>query len=64
MLIAFRGLSRVLVQDNSLAFPGMGTDLGQKGLIGPVPLSLWLFLILLVGLWVLLHRTGSGGRWW
>ena len=61
MLIAFRGLARVLVQDNSLGnFPGWVTDLGQKGLIGPVPLSLWLFLILLVGLWVLLHRTGFG----
>lgn len=61
MLIAFRGLARVLVQDNSLGnFPEWVTDLGQKGLIGPVPLSLWLFLILLVGLWVLLHRTGFG----
>jgi rhamnose transport system permease protein len=61
MLIAFRGLARVLVQDNSLGnFPAWVTDLGQKGLIGPVPLSLWVFLTLLVGLWVLLHRTGFG----
>jgi rhamnose transport system permease protein len=61
MLIAFRGLARVLVQDNSLGnFPAWVTDLGQKGLIGPVPLSLWLFIALLGLLWVLLHRTGFG----
>ncbi len=61
MLIAFRGLARVLVKDNSLGgFPGWVTDLGQKGLVGPVPLSLVLFVLLLAVLWVLLHRTGFG----
>ena len=61
MLIAFRGLARVLVKDNSLGnFPGWFTDLGQKGLIGPLPLSLLLFFVLLGVLGVLLHRTGFG----
>ena len=61
MLIAFRGLARVLVKDNSLGgFPGWVTDLGQKGLVGPVPLSLVLFVLLLAVLWVLLHHTGFG----
>ncbi|MEZ5797878.1 MAG: ABC transporter permease [Paracoccaceae bacterium] len=61
MLIAFRGLARVLVKDNSLGgFPAWFVDLGQKGLIGPVPLSLLLFMLLLVALGVLLHRTGFG----
>ena len=61
MMIGFRGFARVLVKDNSLGnFPGWFTDLGQKGLIGPIPLSLILFVVLLVGLWILLHRTGFG----
>jgi rhamnose transport system permease protein len=61
MLIAFRGLARVLVRDESLGdFPAWVTDLGQKGLIGPVPLSLILFAVLLAVLGVLLHRTGFG----
>lgn len=61
MLIAFRGLARVLVRDESLGdFPAWVTDLGQKGLIGPVPLSLILFAALLAVLGVLLHRTGFG----
>jgi len=61
MLIAFRGLARVLVKDTSLGnFPAWFTDLGQKGLIGPIPLSLILFVLLLALLAVLLHRTGFG----
>jgi rhamnose transport system permease protein len=61
MLIGFRGLARVLVKDTSLGnFPGWFTDLGQKGLIGPIPLSLWIFLVLLFLFGILLHRTGFG----
>ena len=61
MLIGFRGFARVLVKDQSLGgFPQWFTHLGQKGLIGPLPLSLILFVLLLVGLGLLLHRTGFG----
>lgn len=61
MMICFRGFSRVIVQDTSLGnFPDWVTTLGQKGLIGPLPLSLVLFFVLLVALGVLLHRTGFG----
>ncbi|MCZ8152844.1 MAG: ABC transporter permease [Rhodobacteraceae bacterium] len=61
MMIGYRGFSRVIVQDTSLGnFPAWVTDLGQKGLIGPLPLSLVLFFVLLVALGVLLHRTGFG----
>jgi rhamnose transport system permease protein len=61
MMICFRGFSRVIVQDTSLGnFPDWVTELGQKGLIGPLPLSLVLFFVLLVLLGVLLHRTGFG----
>jgi rhamnose transport system permease protein len=61
MMIGYRGFSRVIVQDTSLGnFPVWVTDLGQKGLIGPLPLSLLIFFVLLVALGVLLHRTGFG----
>lgn len=61
MMIGFRGFARVLVKDQSLGdFPAWVTDLGQKGLIGPVPMSMILFFVLLVLLGTLLHRTGFG----
>jgi rhamnose transport system permease protein len=51
----------VLVKDQSLGgFPPWVTDLGQRGLIGPLPLSILLFFLLLFLLGVLLHRTGFG----
>lgn len=63
MMICFRGLARVLVQDQSLGdFPEWVTDLGQKGFVGPLPLSVILFFTLLALLSVLLHRTGFGRR--
>jgi rhamnose transport system permease protein len=61
MMIGYRGFSRVIVQDTSLGnFPVWVTDLGQKGLIGALPLSLLIFFVLLAALGVLLHRTGFG----
>jgi len=61
MLIGFRGLARVLVKDNSLGnFPGWFTDLGQKGIIGPIPLAILLFFVLLVLLGMTLHRSSFG----
>lgn len=61
MLIGFRGLARVLVKDNSLGnFPQWFTDLGQKGLIGPIPLSILLFFVLLLLLGTTLHRSSFG----
>lgn len=61
MLIGFRGVARILVKDQSMGdFPAWITDLGQRGFLGPIPLSLWLFVILALILGVLLHRTGFG----
>jgi rhamnose transport system permease protein len=61
MMIGFRGFARVLVKDQSLGnFPTWVTDLGQNGLIGPLPLSILMFFLLLVLLGILLHRTGFG----
>lgn len=61
MLIGFRGFARVLVKDQSMGnFPEWFTHLGQDALAGPLPLSLLLFVGLLAGLGLLLHRTGFG----
>jgi rhamnose transport system permease protein len=61
MLIGFRGFARVLVKDQSYGdFPDWVSFLGQKGVIGPIPLSIWVFLVLLVLLGILLHRSGFG----
>jgi rhamnose transport system permease protein len=61
MLIGFRGFARVLVKDQSLGnFPQWFTDLGQKAFLGPLPLSLILFVVLAIAIGVLLHRTVFG----
>lgn len=61
MLIGFRGFARVLLEDQGLGnFPQWFNDLGRVGLIGPMPLSLVIFLVLLVVLGIVLHRTGFG----
>jgi rhamnose transport system permease protein len=63
MLIAFRGFARVLLEDRGLGnFPAWFSSLGRDGLIGPVPLSLIIFLVLLVGGALVLHRTGFGRK--
>jgi ABC-type xylose transport system permease subunit len=61
MLIGFRGLARILVEDNSMGnFPTWFTDLGQKGIVGPIPVSILLFFVLLVLLGMTLHRSSFG----
>jgi len=63
MLIAFRGFARVLLEDRGLGnFPEWFSSLGRNGLIGPIPLSLVIFLVLLIGGALVLHRTGFGRR--
>ena len=59
--VGFRGLARLLVQDRSVGdFPGWFTDLGQKGLIGPITLSIVIFAVLAVVATVVLHFSGLG----
>lgn len=63
MLIAFRGFARVLLEDRGLGnFPEWFNSLGRDGLVGPVPLSLIIFIVLLAGGGFILHRTGFGRR--
>lgn len=62
-LIGFRGLARVLVEDRGVGdFPQWFDDLGQKGLVGPVPFGLIAFVVLFLGLYVVLQRSGFGRK--
>lgn len=62
-MIGFRGAARILVEDQSYGqFPGWFTALGQRGLVGPLPLGLVSFLLLFALLAVTLGRGGFGRR--
>lgn len=59
--VGFRGLARLLVQDRSVGdFPAWFTDLGQKGFIGPLTLSICIFAVLAVLATIVLHFSGMG----
>ena len=61
MLIGFRGVARVLLEDRSIGdFPEWFDALGQQPLIGPFPLSLLVFLVLLVIAVIILQYSGFG----
>lgn len=60
-LIGYRGLARVLLEDKSItAFPEWFNRLGQQPLIGPFPLALIVFFVLLVIAIVILQYTAFG----
>ncbi|HLA45250.1 MAG TPA: ABC transporter permease [Aggregatilineales bacterium] len=60
-LIGYRGLARVLLEDQSITgFPQWFNDLGQKDLIGPFPASLLIFAVLFIVFAVVLHLSGFG----
>ncbi|MGB8813409.1 MAG: ABC transporter permease [Paracoccaceae bacterium] len=62
-LIGFRGLARVLVEDRGITdFPEWVDALGQRGLIGPVPFALIAFVVLFIGLYIVLERSGFGRK--
>lgn len=59
--IGFRGLARLLVQDRSVGdFPDWFTDLGQRGLIGPITLSIVIYFLLAILAIIVLHFSGLG----
>ena len=61
MLIGFRGLARVLIEDRSIrVFPPWFENLGQQPILGPLPLSILIFMVLLVIAVVILQYTGFG----
>jgi rhamnose transport system permease protein len=62
-LIGFRGLARVLVEDRGIGgFPAWFNALGQRGLIGDIPLSILLFVVLFLVFYVVLQHTGFGRK--
>jgi rhamnose transport system permease protein len=62
-LIGFRGAARVLLEDRSIGdFPDWFDRLGQRTLVGPLPLALIIFFVGLVVAWILLERTAFGRK--
>jgi rhamnose transport system permease protein len=60
-LIGYRGLARVLLEDRSIGeFPAWFNALGQRPLLGPFPLALLIFALLLILAIVVLQRSGFG----
>jgi rhamnose transport system permease protein len=61
MLICYRGLARVFLEDRSISkFPAWFNFIGQKNLLGPFPLALIIFLVLLVFALIILQYSGFG----
>ncbi len=62
-LIGYRGVARILLEDRSIGdFPAWFNALGQQGLIGPLPLSLLIFALLLV-LTIIVLQSAAFGRY-
>jgi rhamnose transport system permease protein len=60
-LIGYRGLARVLLESRSVGnFPEWFDRLGQQPLVGPLPLSMIIFFVLLVIALIILQRSGFG----
>jgi rhamnose transport system permease protein len=60
-LIGFRGLAHVLLENRSVGnFPAWFDRLGQEPLIGPFPLAMIIFFVLLIIALIILHRSGAG----
>ncbi|MBX2998097.1 MAG: ABC transporter permease [Caldilineaceae bacterium] len=60
-LIGYRGVARILLEDRSITgFPAWFNRLGQQPLIGPLPLSLIIFFVLLSVALILLQSSAFG----
>jgi rhamnose transport system permease protein len=60
-LIGFRGAARILLEDRAIGgFPAWFNELGQQPLLGPLPLALLLFVILLIVVAIVLHASAFG----
>lgn len=63
MMIAYRGVARILVEDRSIGnFPEWFDALGQKPFLGPLPLSMIIFFVLLVVAIIILQYSAFGRR--
>ena len=60
-LIGIRGLARVFLEDKSIgSFPEWFNNLGQKPLIGPFPLSMVIFFLLVILALIILQYSAFG----
>lgn len=60
-LIGYRGMARILVEDRAIGgFPVWFNDLGQQPLLGPLTLSIIIFLLLFAVIAVILHGSAFG----
>jgi rhamnose transport system permease protein len=63
MLIAYRGLARVFLEDRSISkFPEWFNTIGQQNTVGPFPLALIVFFVLFAIAIVILHFSGFGRK--
>ncbi|MDJ0755353.1 MAG: ABC transporter permease [Ardenticatenaceae bacterium] len=60
-LIGYRGAARILVEDRSIGeFPDWFDALGQQPLVGPIPVAIIIFFVLLIISAVVLQRSMFG----
>ncbi len=60
-LIGYRGIGRIMVEDRAIGgFPHWFDRLGQQPLLGPLTLSILVFIALFVVLGIVLHRSALG----
>ena len=60
-LIGYRGVARILVEDRAIGgFPDWFNTLGQQALIGPLTLSIVIFVLLFGFFAILLHASAFG----
>ncbi|MFI0847019.1 ABC transporter permease [Mesorhizobium sp. IMUNJ 23232] len=60
-LIGYRGVARIFVEDRAIGgFPAWFNTMGQQALIGPLTVSIVIFLILFVVVAVVLHGSAFG----
>jgi rhamnose transport system permease protein len=63
MLIAYRGLARVFLEDRSISkFPEWFNTIGQQRTVGPLPLAMVVFFVLFAVGIVILHFSGFGRK--
>jgi rhamnose transport system permease protein len=60
-LIGFRGIARIFVEDRAIGgFPVWFNTMGQQALLGPLTVSIVIFLVLYVVVAVVLHGSAFG----
>lgn len=60
-LIGYRGIARILIEDTSVGdFPQWFDNLGQQPLVGPLPLAILLFFVLLIITIIVLQYSAFG----